>query len=461
MWYLYLFPMLFPFIGSIVALTENDKLSELSSIVLSFATLCTSVFLLFVQPVVYGLLYIDGFSKIMLFVISIIYFTTTVFSATYMKHVRKPLLSRSHYYMFLNLFVLSMFFSVTSNNLGLLWVGIEATTITSALLVAIDNDEASLESSWRYIIIVSTGLIMSLVGVMLVYASFHTLQMNRLLLSQPTHPKLLAIGAALTIAGFSTKAGIFPMHTWLPDVHGRSIAPVSAIFSGVLLPTALFGIYRIVEIGSLPHSVRTFAFVLGFSTVVFASIFLVAQKFYKRMFAYSSMENMGVILMGLAINSKYSFLGAVTLIVAHAFAKSSAFYTTGNILAIYKTRDIHQVKGLIKTMPLGTYNLILSALAVTGAPPFGTFVGEMIILYAIYAKIGLTAALCVALFLVVAFLSVNYKVAKMSFSICNDPPKQDNGGMHLFAPVLNTLLAILSVFAIGMINNLLSGGIIK
>ncbi len=458
---IYLLPSFFPLLASVVCIFKDDTISEFSSVLASLASIAASIYIIFIKPATSSLLYIDGFSKIMLIVISIIYLTTILFSTTYIKHVSKPLLSKSSYYLFLNLFVLSMLLSVSLNNLGFIWVGIEATTITSALLVAIDNDEASLESSWRYIIIVSTGLIMSLIGVMLIYASMHTLNISKLLNTTPLNNKLFAIGAALTIAGFSTKAGIFPMHTWLPDVHGRSIAPVSAIFSSVLLPTALFGVYRVVEISSFMNSIKMFAFVLGFSTVAFASIFLITQKFYKRMFAYSSMENMGMILMGLALDTKYAFLGAVILIVSHAFAKSSAFYTTGNILSLYKTRNVNDIKGLINTIPFGAYSFVLSSLAVTGAPPFGTFLGEMLILYAVFVKFGLVLSLVILMFLAIAFFSLNYKVSKMSFSSNGDSTKRKDEVMGSFVPILNTTLAFLTIFAAGIINNLLNAGVIK
>ncbi len=458
---IYLLPSFFPLLASVFCISKNDKISEFSSVFASLASIAASIYIIFMKPAASWLLYIDGFSKIMLVVISIIYLTTILFSTTYIKHVSKPLLSKSSYYLFLNLFVLSMLLSVSLNNLGFIWVGIEATTITSALLVAIDNDEASLESSWRYIIIVSTGLIMSLIGVMLIYASMHTLNISKLLNTTPLNNKLFAIGAALTIAGFSTKAGIFPMHTWLPDVHGRSIAPVSAIFSSVLLPTALFGVYRVIEISSFMNGIKMFSFILGFSTVAFASIFLITQKFYKRMFAYSSMENMGMILMGLAIDTKYALLGAVILIVSHAFAKSSAFYTTGNILSLYKTRNVNDIKGLINTIPFGAYSFVLSSLAVTGAPPFGTFLGEMLILYAVFVKFGLVLSLLILLFLAVAFFSLNYKVSKMSFSTNGDSLKRKDEVMGSFVPILNTTLAFLTIFAAGIINNLLNTGVIK
>ncbi len=458
---MYLLPAFFPLLASILCVFENSYVSEFSSLMASLASIVSSVYILFINPVYSGFLYIDGFSKIMFVTISVIYLTTVLFSTTYMKHVKKPLLSKNLYYLFLNLFVLSMLLSVSVNNLGFIWVGIEATTITSALLVAIDNDEASLESSWRYIIIVSTGLIMSLIGVMLIYASMHTLNITELLKTTPKHYKLFAIGAALTVAGFSTKAGIFPMHTWLPDVHGRSIAPVSAIFSSVLLPTALFGVYRIIEISSFMEGVRIFSLVLGFLTVVFASTFLITQKFYKRMFAYSSMENMGMILIGLSVDTKYAFLGTIILMVSHAFAKSSAFYTTGNILSVYKTRNINDIKGMVNAIPFAAYSFILSSLAVTGAPPFGTFLGEMLIIYAIYVKFGIIFSLAVLLFLSIAFFSVNYKVSKMSFSSNGDSLKRRDATMGSFVPIVNTVLAFLTVFAAGIINNILNTGVIR
>ncbi len=448
-----------PLTAALLCLVKNDFFSGLSSLVAAILSVSISFFILTLTPSATKFFYIDGFSKIMLSVISVIYLTTVLFSLTYLKHIKKPFLKRNIYYMFLNLFVLTMLFSVSSNSLGLIWVGIEATTITSALLVAIDNDEASIESSWRYIIIVSTGLIMSLVGIVLIYASTHTLDIAKLLTIKSTSPKLLALGAALSIAGFSTKAGIFPMHTWLPDVHGRSIAPVSAIFSSVLLPTALFGAYRVIQIAPF-NNIKMFAFILGLLTVVFASIFMITQKFYKRMFAYSSIENMGMILIGLSLNNKYAFLGAVVLLISHAFAKSSAFYTTGNILSVYKTRNINEVTGITKTIPFAAYSLILSALAVTGSPPFGTFFGELLIVYAVYVKFGVIISLLIFAFLSLAFFSLNYKVAKMSFSRC-DMEKQKDDIMSSFVPILNTVLAFLVIFAVGFINNVITTGIVK
>ncbi len=442
-------------LSALICFFASNKLSRIVTILSSGFSVLLSLSLLGKLQLSSNLIYIDGLSKIMLITIAIIYLSTSIFSIGYFRHIKKPLLKQNHYWAFLNLFILSMFFSVTVNNLGLIWVGIEATTITSALLVAIDNDYPSIEASWRYIIIVSVGLIVSLVGIIFIYAQTHTLNITQMLSSDVEHNRLIVIGAAMAVIGFGTKAGIFPMHTWLPDVHGRSIAPVSAIFSSVLLPSALFGIIRISQIVAF-QQIRDFMFILGLLTVIFASIFMVNQKYYKRMFAYSSIENMGVVLVGISLG-KEGLIGAIILIVSHAFAKSSAFYLTGNILSVYRTRNINEVNSLLKNMPYTAYGLILAALAVTGAPPFATFVGEFIIISGVFKIYGLFYAVVIISFLLLAFLSINYKVARMSFS---DDKSSQNVQCELIGasvPLVNISLSILVVFAIPLINSLLKG----
>ncbi|AEA34271.1 proton-conducting transporter membrane subunit [Hippea maritima] len=456
----YYLPVGFSLIASLLCIIERENLAALASIIAAGLSVATSFYILSLPTITSNLLLIDGTSKIMLIIVSIIYLTSVLFSLTYLKHVQKPLLRRNLYYLFLNLFASSMLFSVILNNLGLIWVGIEATTITSTLLVAIDNDEAAIESSWRYIIIVSAGLIISLVGVVFIYASTHTLILSQIKQLTLPNKRLLMLGGALAIVGFATKAGIFPMHSWLADVHGRAIAPISAIFSAVLLPVALFGLFRVLEV--IPAvKLHTFAFILGFLSVAFASIFLINQKFYKRMFAYSSIENMGMILIGLSLNTKYSLLGAFILLMAHAFAKSSAFYTTGNILAVFNSRKISDIEGLTKTMPTAGYNLVLSTLAVSSAPPFGTFLGEVLIIYSLYSIKGLMLTLLLAIFLLLDFLALNTKVAKMAFSKTQQTRIKTESSMSLVIPVLNTILAFLVIFATGFVEKLIITGMIK
>ncbi|WP_035589162.1 proton-conducting transporter transmembrane domain-containing protein [Hippea jasoniae] len=447
-----------PLIASILCLINNNILAYVATTFAALLDTLIALKLFYVPVTTEGMLYIDGFSKLLFFTISFIYLTTAIYSESYLNHVEKPLLRRNIYFLFLNLFVLSMLVSSVVDNIGLLWVSIEATTITSALLVAIDNDEAAIESSWRYIIIVSVGLIISLVGISFIYGATHTLSIKQLLNIKHVNTKLLTIGVALSVVGFSTKAGIFPLHTWLPDVHGRSIAPVSAIFSAILLPTALYAVYRVEQFS--PDKVRTFSIILGFLSVGFAAIFLVSQKFYKRMFAYSSIENMGMILIGLSLNNRYALLGAIILLISHAFAKSSVFYSTGNILNLYKTRMINRIRGLSGNIPKTAYALVFSSLAIGGAPPFGNFIGELLIIYAFYSKFGLFYTLILVGFLGIAFFSINYKVASMSFSNSKTSPDLSKNISSLI-PIINVAMSFLVIFFIGFIEKILFMGMIK
>lgn len=440
---------------SLACFATKEKAATAITLISSFASIILSLAVWSQNPISTHFLYIDSISKIMLLVISMIYSTTSLFSVSYFGHIKKPLLKQNLYWAFLNLFVLSMFFSITVANLGLLWVGIEATTITSALLVAIDNNYPSIEASWRYIIIVSVGLIVSLVGIVFIYAQTHTLDIAYMIQNHQDKNRLILIGSAMAIIGFGTKAGIFPMHTWLPDVHGRSIAPISAIFSSVLLPSALFGIIRISQIAPFGE-IKHFMFALGLLSVVFASTFMVNQKYYKRLFAYSSIENIGVILIGLSLG-KAGLLGSIILLTSHAFAKSSAFYLTGNILSAYRTRKINSVNSLVKNMPYTAYGLILASLAVTGAPPFATFVGEFLIIAAVYKIYGFVYFAILLLSLLLAFLSVNYKIAKMSFREAETIEKNSCEPISAAIPLINVALSFAVLFAIPILSKILSG----
>ncbi len=457
--YVYALPMIFSLAGALLSLVRSLYFEEIASVTASLASVVSSFFIMFL-PVYSGhFLYVDGFSKIMLFLVSLIYATTVIFSTTYMKYVENPSFEKHFYYFLMNLFAFSMLFTVCVNDLGLMWIGVEATTVTSALLVATENTESTVEATWRYIIVVSVGLIISLLSNIFLYSVTGTLSFSTLIGTHHAFDSMLAIAGMMAIVGYGTKAGIFPMHTWLPDVHGKAPAPVSAIFSGILLPVALFAVERIMEAVNLPI-VREFAFWLGLLTVVTASLLMIVQRHYKRLFAYSTMENMGMILIGISIG-KLAFLGAVVLVISHAFAKSSVFYLSGNLLARYKSKVIENVNGVSKLMPFTGYTLVFSSLAVTGTPPFATFFGEMMILYGVMKEFGLIYALFVALFLFIAFVGMNRKVGRMVFSEPGEKNVEERKNVGKLVPIFNTSLSLLTFLFIPQIQNLLSKGMIR
>lgn len=251
------------------------------------------------------------------------------------------------------------------------------------------------------------------------------------------------LGILLSIVGYGTKAGIFPMHTWLPDVHGKAPSPVSAIFSGVLLPVALFGILRVSNIYD-SNIVRNFMFLLGFISVIIASLLMTVQKFYKRLFAYSSMENMGMILIGIALGGKAVY-GALIIVLSHAFAKSAVFFLSGNILIRYKDTKITAVKGLLKKMPFTAYCLFFAVLSATGAPPFATFIGEILIFYKIVSIYGWIIAILLGMFIATAFISANYYTGKMIFSE-KEKDIRERKSLVNYIPLINVVMSFLIIF---------------
>lgn len=459
--FIYLLPILFSALGSLLCILPFLKFEEDISVVVSFGALFSSIYILFLPNLTTDFFYIDGLSKIFLVMTSAVYVAAVIFSIYYIEHIQNKLFQSHFYFFLLNTFVLTMLFTVILNNLGLVWVAVEATTVTSALLISTENDEATIEATWRYVIIVSAGLIISLIAVIFIYSSFKTLSFAELLKLYPGLPssmeRITYFGGVLGIIGFGTKAGIFPMHTWLPDAHGKAPSPISAVFSAVLLPVALFAIERILQ--AIPNDgVKVFAFTLGLLSIALAAFMSFNQVYYKRMFAYSSIDNMGIALIGLSLGG-YAFVGSVLIIIAHAFAKSATFFLTGNVLINYESWKIDEVKGISKILPATGYSLFFGSLAVTGTPPFGTFLGELLILISIFHTYGVMITLLTGLFLAMAFIGINYQTLRMVFSEPNREKRKEN--YIIVVPIINLLLALAVTFASPFIYNILFNGVWK
>jgi hydrogenase-4 component F len=225
----------------------------------------------------------------------------------------------------------------------------------------------------------------------------------------------LAVGFALV--GYGTKAGIAPMHAWLPDAHSEAPSPVSAMFSGILLPTSIYALVRTFNLlqGSASfEAMRNLLIGFGIFTALIAAIIMGYQRNYKRMLAYSSMENMGIILVGFALGG-VGAIGAAVQIVAHAFAKSSAFYEAGNILVAFGSKSMAEVQGVVGRLRFTGYLFTLSCLAVTGAPPFGVFVGEFMILSQAVSSGDVALALLLATVYTYGFIGLNRQSIRMVF----------------------------------------------
>ena len=316
-----------------------------------------------------------------------------------------------------NLFTFTMLFAVTSNNVGFMWIAIEATTITSALLIPLHVTKASVEASWKYILIGSIGIALAFGGTVLGYFDFVNLAGRQeaalnwtvLRASAPQlHPEVIQLAFVFILIGYGTKAGLAPMHTWLPDAHSEAPAPLSAMMSGVLLAVALYAVVRweaVVNAAVGTGFTDSLYIALGVLSIAIAAFSLVIQRSYKRMLAYSSIEHTGLICVGLALGPLGTF-AAMLHLLNHALAKSMMFFLAGRVLRRYGTTEISRVSGLLKVMPWTGGLFAAGVLAVVGLPPFGLFISEFALFRAGFVTgrpwlMGLVLAL-----LAVAFVSV-------------------------------------------------------
>ncbi|MBI4532514.1 MAG: NADH dehydrogenase FAD-containing subunit [Candidatus Melainabacteria bacterium] len=340
-----------------------------------------------------------------------------------------------------NLFLLAMCWVFFCDNLGYLWIAIEATTLTSAPLVYFGRTRHALEATWKYLIICSVGIAFALLGTVFIFASSQhgAIAGGSLVISELIHNgsqlqySLMRLGFIFCLLGYGTKAGLFPLHSWLPDAHAEAPAPASALLSGSLLNCALFGIWRVNEIMvSTRHNLISHDLIvwLGTITVLAASIFLVRQHGFKRLWAYSSIENVGIMLVAIGLGS-----GALFFLQAlnHSIAKVSLFLLSGNIVQSTGSKSLGEIRGVIKFAPVWGLLLALSAFAVTGAPPFGAFLSEWLILTSAADAANWAVVITLILGLTLSFVAVSNHLVKVLFG--NPKPSY-----AYFQPILTSLL---------------------
>lgn len=363
-----------------------------------------------------GWLRVDPLSLVFVCLIAVIGLLVGIYSVGYVRHdLEDGKIDASKvktFYAFYQLFIFTMLLAATTNNIIMMWVAIEATTLGTVFLVGIYGSKLALEAAWKYVIICATGVAFGLYGVLLVYsnaaqilgdahaAAFWT---SVLPVASQLDPTLMAVAFVFTLIGFGTKAGLFPMHTWLPDAHAEAPSPVSALLSGVLLKCAVLVIVRFYIVASIAVGFRFVSLVciiLGGLSIVVGAFFIFAQRDFKRKLAYSSSENVGVIVLCLGFGG-IGILAALIHCVAHAFVKALMFCLSGNLLMKYHTRDLDKISGVIEAAPVTGVLMFLGLLALSGFPPFAMFWSEIFTVFA-----GLGAGQYVVVALVVIALTV-------------------------------------------------------
>jgi hydrogenase-4 component F len=356
---------------------------------------------------------------------ALVYFLASIYAVGYMRLLDEAARLHRFYALFAG-FALAMLLGPVMNNVGVYWIAIEATTLVSTFLVGFERGRDSIEAAWKYIIVVSAGISLALLGTMLFYWGGSlvlgpTYDMTWAVLREAA-PRmdsgLLLLSFLLVLVGYGTKVGLAPMHTWLPDAHSEGPAPVSAMLSGALLNTAMLGIARFVAIADAAHLgqlPRTVLVVLGALSLAIAALFIVRQEGVKRLMAYSSVEHMGVLALGFGFGGPFGVAGALYHMLNHSLNKSLMFFGAGVAMRGYGTKDIGEIRGVLRRMPVAGALWLAGAVAITGAPPFGLFLSEITILRAGIAGPNVWAVVVMALLLIVIFIGFLNHFRRMYF----------------------------------------------
>jgi hydrogenase-4 component F len=406
---------------------------------------------------------VDGLSALILLLIALVGVAAAIFSVGYMAHRNLEPKKLLIYYANYNLFIFSMLAIPVLAEPTLVWIVVELTTLCSALLVSFESTREALEAAWKYVVLSLMGAAMALFGFLVLFGAMQAAgggiyTWEGLVAASPLMPPVLLQTAFLMILiGLGTKAGLVPMHTWLPDAHSQAPSPVCALLSGVETTAILYVILRLFPVmKAAPNShAEMWALVLGLVSVGVAAFLLLQVRDYKRMFAFSTVEHMGIILAAVGLGASAAGYGAMQQIVSHSITKSFCFFAAGAALLTVETREIAAVRGLIRKSPVASAALIFGGLGITGAPPLAVFLSEFTILKAGLSQRHFLATGLLAVFIVIAFFGVMLHINRMVFGAregaapTNEHPNGEKVAKLPFSCRLTLLLAAVPVLVLG------------
>ncbi len=368
-----------------------------------------------------SLLRVDALSMVFLVATTFLYGTTAIFASGYLSLSDNDTGKRygRRFYAGLNLFCWSMTAAPLVNGLALLWIAVEITTVISALLVAIDDTDEATEASWKYVLIASLGLGIALFGTIIMYyagtAVFgpsYELSFTTLLTGAAKFPPdIVRLSFVLAVLGYGTKMGLAPVHTWLPDAHSEAPTPISALLSGALLAISFYAILRYFQIAirSLgPAFPREVLLIFGLASLALASLYLLAQRDIKRLLAYSSVEHMGILAIGMSFAAPIAIFGVLLHVLAHAAAKGTAFFGAGSVVRKFATKDLHKIRGGVDLLPWSGPMFLAAILALSAMPPFGIFRSEFLIVSGGLKDPQDTAAVLLVILVTIAFFGLSW-----------------------------------------------------
>jgi len=383
--------------AGLIALTRRRALIELLHAVAAMATLGAGAVIAArvwngaVLTALGDLFRVDALSALMVAIITFLGAIAALYAVGYIRaQLDETQLSRVRlFFALFHLFIFTMLVAVTTDNLGVMWIAIEGTTLATVFLVNLHQTRTSLEAAYKYLILSSVGIALAFIGTALVYyagaAKAGEIAVNWSALRAAAgslNSEVVRLAFVFIVIGYGTKAGLAPMHTWLPDAHSEAPAPISALMSGVLLNVGLYAMMRfkaVVDAAVGQEFAARLLIGVGLLSLTVAAAFLVRQRNYKRMLAYSSVEHVGIICLGLGFGGYWGVFGALLHVVNHALAKSLLFILSGNILLKYHTAEIRDVRGLLDAAPWTGALFLTGTFALIGLPPFAPFISEFII----------------------------------------------------------------------------------
>ncbi|MEK4035758.1 hydrogenase 4 subunit F [Methylocystis sp. IM3] len=443
--------------AAILAFEPDYKRAAQINMAASGATLVFALLLLLKGSETGSFLFVDDLNIVFVVLSTFVGLTTSVFSASYIRHeMETGRLSAGNlrfYHAMYQTLMFSMNLALLASNIGLMWVSVEVATLTTVMMVGVYRTRDSLEAAWKYFILGSVGIALALFGTILVYMAAEPVlgqgydaMVWSSLMQQAAHfsPRLLNVAFVFLMLGYGTKVGLAPMHAWLPDAHAEGPTPISAVLSGLLLNVALYAVLRfkmLLTANAMAITPGPMLITLGLASVLFSAFMLYRRDDVKRLFAYSSIEHMGVIAFAFGVGGPLANFAGLLHMAMHSLTKSAIFFAVGQIAQAKGTQKIADIRGLTQSHPLLGWGLVVGVMAICGMPPLGVFMSEFLVVSSAFSRAPWLAAPLV-LGLLVAFGALLMRLIGMAFG---EPSKSvgevEASSIPLFAHLALVLVA--------------------
>jgi len=416
--------------AAVLALLPGYWLAARLNFLAALATLFAALTLVAERPRPSSYLFVDDLNVVFIVLSTFVGFTTAVFSASYIAHeVEIGRLTPRHlrfYHAMYQTLMFAMNLALVANNIGLMWVAVELATLTTVLMVGIYRTHEALEAAWKYFILGSVGIALALFGTILVYMAArpvigegHDAMVWTALIEKAAgfSPELLNVAFVFLMLGYGTKVGLAPLHAWLPDAHAEGPTPISAVLSGLLLNVALYALLRFkMLLAANPAAIAPgpLMVTMGLVSLIFAGFMLYRRRDIKRMFAYSSIEHMGLITFAFGMGGALANFAGLLHMTMHSLTKSAIFFAVGHIAQVKGTQKLAEIRGLTSSHPVLGWGLVLGVVAIAGLPPLGIFMSEFLIVSSTFAREPLLA-IPLVFGLLVALGALMLRVSEVAF----------------------------------------------